>query len=181
MVHQMTAEAVGLFIEHHAVSAHGAAQRRLHACHAAADDGHLLGAFRRGNAQLLGALELHGVGHALAVVAGVGEQVQVLGNGHTAAVVHAVVAAQAGADVVFTAFLGLPDEFGIRHGVGAQAQQMEGVVHRGGPPVIGAILVGQLLDTGAVHVRRVGKDGGHHVVLRQLVVLGQLHSVYRCR
>ena len=28
--------------------------------------------------------------------------------------------------------------------VGAQAQQMEGVVHRGGPPVIGAILVGQL-------------------------------------
>lgn len=48
--------------------------------------------------------------------------------------------------------------------------------HRGGPPVIGAILVGQLLDTGAVHVRRVGKDGGYHVVLRQLVVLGQLHA-----
>ena len=50
------------------------------------------------------------------------------------------------------------------------------MVHRGGRPRQGPILVGQLLDTGAVHVRRVGKDGGHHVVLRQLVVLGQLHA-----
>ena len=80
----------------------------------------------RRNAQLLSALELQGIDHAGAVVAGIGEQVQILGNGHAAAVVEAVVAAQAGADVVFSAFLGLLDDFGIGHG-GAAHEHVVGL------------------------------------------------------
>ena len=53
---------------------------------------------------------------------------------------------------------------------------MHGVIQSGLVGVVGAVLLVQLLDTAAVHHGGVGEDGGHHVVLGKLIVLGHLDA-----
>ena len=50
------------------------------------------------------------------------------------------------------------------------------MIHRGGLCVVRTVLLRQLLDAGAVHGGGVGEHGGHHVVLGQLVIFGQLDA-----
>ena len=112
---RLTTQSVRLFIEDDLMSTICATDSSLHSCNAAANYSNLFLTICWSDNTFLCTLELHRIYHTMTVITWMGKQMQIFGNRYTASMVHAIVATQTWANVIFTSFLCFFDNVWIRH------------------------------------------------------------------